>query len=136
MRDVVDGAIGGLSLANRGIVGIGVDVEDVARWLDPSLRLDALFTSVELEHAGDGDDRARRLAGTWCAKEAVVKAVSSSAALSLREVRILRDSSGAPRPAFPEGWRELDGRVLVSISHTLSAAAAVAVMLAAPPSPS
>ena len=129
MRDAIDLALAGLPLIEAGVVGVGLDVEDVARWEDPALRLDVLFNQEEIDYAGVGTDRARRLAGTWCAKEAVVKAVAPSAAPSLRDVRIIRDAAGAPHAAFAEAWRWLDEVVLVSISHTPRSAAAVALLI-------
>lgn len=72
-------------------------------------------------------DRARRLAGTWCAKEAVVKAASVVRLLSLREVVIERDASGRPVVRV-EADPTLAGQLSVSISHTDAHVVAVAVL--------
>lgn len=94
--------------------GVGVDIESVHRFESVS---DRLFTASEREHAGD---RLDSRAGIWCAKEAVVKAVSKWRQLSLREVEIVY--SGDRPTAIVAGF-DID----VSISHTPEYAVAVAV---------
>jgi holo-[acyl-carrier protein] synthase len=93
---------------------VGVDIEAVERFATVSERL---FTQGELSHAGG---RLDSRAGIWCAKEAVVKAVSKWKQLSLRQVEITYDGD---RPtARVEGF-EVD----VSISHTADYAVAFAI---------
>lgn len=109
--------------------GIGVDVETIARWRDPALRLEALFAAAELRHAADTDDPARHLAGTWCAKEAVFKALSCwvsagrAPRVSLRDIAIERLPDGRPEVVLSRPWT---GTIRVSISHTRDLAVAVA----------
>lgn len=113
------------------VEGIGVDVVLLEEWLDRPLRLEALFTSREIEHATCGGqvDRAR-LAGTWCAKEAVLKAVGG-AGLSLRDIEVLRCSGGAPEAVITPA-RAPGGEVRVSITHATGLALAVAVVVGRP----
>lgn len=100
-----------------GLPGVGVDIEAVSRFTDPPR---SLFTDGEWAHAGG---RADSLAGIWCAKEAVVKAVSRWRAIHVRDVEVMWE---ADRPCVL-----LSGfRIEVSISHTWDQAMAVA--LAAP----
>ena len=95
------------------IVGIGVDVVDVARL---AARLEAapglgrrLLTDAEAAACGG---RARAVAARLAAKEAVLKALGSALA-------------GAGRPA-PAGWRYRDIEVLARDGGAGSAAAAAA----------
>ena len=53
---------------------MGVDIEATERWRAPDLRL---FTDDELTSCSGRANPAEAFAGTWCAKEAVVKAVYS-----------------------------------------------------------
>ncbi len=94
--------------------GVGVDIEAVSRFTDVR---PGLFTDSELQHAGD---RAESRAGIWCAKEAVVKAVSKWHLLSVRQVEITHDE-GRPTVVVP-GFR-----VDVSISHTRDYAVGFAI---------
>lgn len=111
-------------------VGIGVDVEQHDRWRDPGLRVGALFTPEELAWCRARADLPAQLAGTWCAKEATVKAVAGHARLSLRDVEVVRDQLGRPGIRLrPDGLRDHGERVRVSISRTADVSVAVALYL-------
>ena len=76
------------------IAGIGVDLVDLKRFeaeLDktPKLR-ERLFHSVEREYS------VRQLAGSFAAKEALVKALGSPDGLSWQEISVVRDQLGKP----------------------------------------
>jgi holo-[acyl-carrier protein] synthase len=109
---------------------IGVDVVDVGRFralLERSPRMtQRFFTEDERAHCGAASDAAVGFAGTFAAKEAVMKALGLTPAPAwARRVRIARAPSGAPTAAV-DGF----GPVAVSISH--DGPVAVAVALAAP----
>jgi holo-[acyl-carrier-protein] synthase len=77
------------------IVGIGVDVVDVARFAaalerTPALR-DRLFTAAER------DLPAPSLAARFAAKEAVAKALGAPPGLAHREAEVRREPGGRPR---------------------------------------
>src|SRR6478735_6402675 len=113
---------------------VGVDVEDIARFERDDVRLDALFTADELAEAATVN-QATRLTGTWCAKEATVKALWPWVRLDPRRVTVSRDADGRPHVAVT-GW-ELAGvglQLRVSISHTSNVATAVVVAWRPPPS--
>jgi holo-[acyl-carrier protein] synthase len=110
------------ALGLDGLPGVGVDVEEVARWTDPDLRI---FTPAEREHCAAGADSAERYAGRWCAKEAVVKALAPYVAASPRDVEILPDPAGRPLVRLAPRLGEVEA--CVTISHTGSVAVAVAV---------
>lgn len=114
--------------------GIGVDVEEHTRWRGDDLRLDALFTEAERARCEALDDPGAQLAGLWCAKEAVFKAVSPYLRLTLRDIEVVHDPAGRPAVRFlrPE-LRQHEERLRLSISRTVGISVAVAVY--APPEP-
>jgi fatty acid synthase subunit alpha len=117
--------------------GVGVDVEEVARWralvaeMRPGTSRWLLFHAEEHEHCRAFADPAPVYAGRWCAKEAVFKALTEHASLDLRDVMIVSGPSGRPEVVLlPDSLRKLGLRVRVSISHTDQSAIAMAVAVA------
>jgi holo-[acyl-carrier protein] synthase len=117
------------------IVGIGVDVVDVARFersleRTPGLR-DRLFTSGEQERPTAG------LAARFAAKEAVAKALGAPAGLAWHDVEVRSDGDGHPtlrvagtvadaaRAAGVTAWH-------VSLSHDAGCAVAFVVAESTP----
>ena len=120
-------------------MGLGVDVEDHERWRNSELRVEALFTPTELAWCRARADLPAQLAGTWCAKEATVKAMALQFRLSLRDVEVLRDGLGRPSVRLlADDLQHHGDRVRVSISRTADISVAVAVYLptTGPASPS
>lgn len=81
------------------IVGIGVDVVDIARFeraMSRTPRLGArLFTASEL--VKDGKPRSlRSLAGRFAAKEALIKAFGDSEGVHWQDIRVVNDDLGSP----------------------------------------
>lgn len=81
------------------IVGIGVDVVDLARFERAVTRapklIDRLFASSE--QAGEGRDLSlQSLAGRFAAKEALIKALGNSAGVRWHDLRVITDEHGAP----------------------------------------
>ena len=108
--------------------GIGVDVEDHARWRSGDERLTTLFTQDELDRCRSMADPPAQMAGTWCAKEAAVKAMAAHVTLSLRDVEVIRDPLGRPGiRVLPRNLRQHGARVRVSISRTRDTSVAVAL---------
>lgn len=109
-------------------MSLGVDVVEVERFralLERSPRFAArFFTADEREHCAASGDAAERLAGTFAAKEAVMKALGLTPAPAwAARIRIARAASGRPEAV-------VDGRaVAVSISHDGPVAVAVALAL-------
>jgi len=78
----------------RMIVGIGVDVVDLARFESavvrtPRLR-DRLFTAAERERP------LHSLAGRFAAKEALIKAIGDSTGVRWHDMEVVSDSLGNP----------------------------------------
>lgn len=111
-------------------MSVGIDVTNVARMRDLLARYpdaeNRLFTVSERTHCNGFADPARHFAGTFAAKEAVVKALRlGHIAAWSRAIEIARDASGAPSVNV-SGKRR---RVELSISHEADTAVAIAVAL-------
>jgi holo-[acyl-carrier protein] synthase len=113
------------------VVGVGIDVVDVARFgesLDrtPGLR-ERLFTPDEAHH------RLASLAARFAAKEAIAKALGAPVGMAWHDAEIVSEETGRPR-------FEIRGTVLaqaealgvrhvhVSLSHDAGIASAVVVL--------
>jgi len=112
------------------IVGIGVDVVDLARFATtlertPTMR-ERLFTAAE------ADLPIESLAGRFAAKEALAKAMGAPAGMSWQDFEVVNDDRGAPEfvlhGAAPQRVAAL-GIVTIhlSISHDVSVATAFVV---------
>lgn len=117
------------------IYGVGVDVVELARFQAAIERrprlLERVFDSAELQYA-EGPHYVSRLAARWAAKEAIVKACHGFRGSSWRELVIHGEVNRPPvvelRGPLGEWVRNRAGRVLVSLSHEKTLAAAVAVL--------
>ena len=115
---------------------IGTDIEEVKRFEllnpDDSFVLHN-FNKLEIEHAEASGHFAESLAGIWCAKEAIIKAMSGMdvGGVLIKDIEIGYGLFGAP-------WAVLTGEhkpngmnsktIRVSISHTKKYATATAII--------
>lgn len=81
----------------NGLLGFGVDAEVITRFARPPL---AAFTDDEVAYCRAQSQSDAAFAGTWCVKEAVVKALgglshAGIAPVGLRQVHVRRDTFGA-----------------------------------------
>ena len=111
-------------------ISLGVDVVEIDRFRALLARSPGMtgrfFTEEERAYCADSSDAPLRLAGTFAAKEAVMKALGLTPAPAwARRIRIERGRDGRPA-AFVDGLPP----VSVSISHDGPVAVAVAL---APP---
>lgn len=83
------------------IVGIGVDLVDLARFEQHIL--DNPRLSERLFHSSEQHFEMRQLAGSFAAKEALVKALGGPDGLTWNELYVQRDNAGKP-------WLEAEGR--------------------------
>lgn len=84
-------------------MNIGVDIEDIKRFEEKTLEKDSaflerIFTEKELKYCFQFNRPAPHLAARFCAKEAVVKAVSNiyKNTVSYNKIEILNYDNGAP----------------------------------------
>jgi holo-[acyl-carrier protein] synthase len=121
------------------LIGHGIDIIELAQ-INASLRssaddfLDATFTDVERELAGEQAEWARYYGGRLAAKEAVVKALGTGFAgdVAWTDVEIVRLPSGQPEVRLSGGAEAVAAalgvtRWLLSISHSTSFAVASAL---------
>lgn len=108
------------------ILAIGVDIEDIERFKNKSQEfLDRIYTKDEQEYCLSKYEPARHFAARFCAKEAVIKALSS---LNLKhphfkEIEIYHDENKFPRIKLTEGkYNNLT--IEVSLSHDRTKAVA------------
>ncbi len=106
-------------------MNLGVDIVDVERiraLLERSPRLASrFFTPEEMSYCERASNPAVRFAGTFAAKEAVMKALGLTPAVAwARRIEIVREPSGAPHAIVR------DRSIAVSISHDGPFAAAIA----------
>ncbi len=106
---------------------IGIDIVEIERFREkleanPKLR-DRLFTRGEVEYCGKFSDPVPHLAGTFAAKEAVIKTLGRNP--GWRKIEVRRRENGAPEVYLEE--THLKGSL--SISHTHHTAVAVFLLL-------
>jgi holo-[acyl-carrier protein] synthase len=133
MRDESD------RLGHRYVIGHGidlVDLEDFSQLLRPPAGdfLDRHFTEAELAAAGEGINRASRLAARFAMKEAVMKALGAGwgDGIAFTDVEIFTQPSGAPSVQLHRRLEELRREReiddwLVSASHSKSMVVASAI---------
>lgn len=81
------------------IVGIGVDVVDLARFERAANRTPALLTRLFAESERDSGGRplpSHSLAARFAAKEALIKAIGDSTGLRWHDMRVAPDKNGNP----------------------------------------
>jgi holo-[acyl-carrier protein] synthase len=113
------------------IVGIGVDVVDIARFeralqRTPVLR-DRLF--AESEQVKDGGPMPlRSLAGRFAAKEALVKALGDSTGVTWHDMRVVNDRLGNPSFELHGSTQAIaEGRGITAIHLSMSHDAGIAI---------
>jgi holo-[acyl-carrier protein] synthase len=106
-------------------MSVGVDVVGIDRFRELLERSPGFeqrfFSPEELAHCATTRDQVLHMAGTFAAKEAVMKALRLAPAVAwARRIEIVRASDGSPSA------RVNDTEVSVSISHDAGVAVAVA----------
>lgn len=114
------------------MISVGNDIEEVDRFSNlltskPDL-LRKIFSEYEWNYSGK-KNQAQTLAGIWCAKEAVVKALSYKMVIDVRDVEIQHHQNGAPYVCYIDGLTYLNKlEIHVSISHCKRFATGVCVI--------
>ena len=113
------------------IVGIGIDVVDIARFERSVLRTPALVERLFAE--SERDRPARSLAARFAAKESLIKALGGHAIIRWHEMRVVNDAEGNPDFVLSGDLAEhvealgID-RVHLSMSHDAGLASAFVVL--------
>ena len=84
------------------MISIGVDIEDISRFKDKTLENDSkflsrIFTQEELDYCFKNSNPAPHLTARFCAKEAVVKALSNlyNDTIGYSKIEILKNKNGS-----------------------------------------
>lgn len=81
-------------------MAIGVDIEDISRFKDKSAEfLERVFTNVELEYCMKYSKPESHLAARFCAKEAVIKALTALdiKSVSFNEIEVFHNENMCPQ---------------------------------------
>jgi len=111
-------------------ISIGTDIEEIRRFEGKDTHyafLNKVYTKSELEHCKEFKNAAQHLCARFCAKEAIVKALS---ALGIKDVyysdiEIHNEKDGTPYATIE---KHDDIRVRVSLSHCKNYAMASAIV--------
>ncbi|MDF2839640.1 MAG: acpS [Clostridia bacterium] len=119
------------------IFGIGTDIIEIDRLKKAIKRnpkiLNRLFTDYEIEYFKSRSMNVQHIAGSFSAKEAVVKSLGTGiSGFCWKDVELLRGSSGKPMVKLYNNAKKLAaknkiGIIFISISHSQSHAMATAV---------
>lgn len=123
------------------VAGLGTDLVEIERAARLLARkgdhaLERLLTPAERAYVSGRPDPASHLAARLAAKEAVYKALQSlpgARGIGWRDIEVLRDAAGRPAVALHGLAERLvrqrgDGRIHLSMTHSATAAAAVAIL--------
>lgn len=113
-------------------IGIGVDIEGIDRFRnkDPdkdSIFLNKIFTPKELDYCYSKKNYAQHLCARFCAKEAVIKALSSFETnyIEYNRIEVLNHENGMPYITI----RDYDAiEIKVTLSHTKDYAVAFVII--------
>ena len=113
---------------------VGIDCEEISRWRNMLSKLEVgfqrkLFTEAEHKYCRSFKDPAPHYAARWCAKEALIKALSPFCQLDVRTIEVTNDEKG--RPSFilnDSGAVCLNLMIRVSLTHSKETAMAVVIV--------
>ncbi len=113
---------------------IGIDIEKIDRFkVFKKTQLNKIFTKQELEYAFKFSEPYSHIAGMWCVKEALIKAVKNKN-IPLKSIEVLHEENGSPYINITTDLEEflIDdnySQINVSISHTDDTACAIVELL-------
>lgn len=116
------------------MIALGTDIVEVERIKKAAQSehfLTRVFAAGELEYFRAKGDDWRSLAGMWCVKEAVAKALGTGVVFALTDIELTHEKSGKPVALLHGKAKSLLGNrsVEVSVSHTDAYAAATAIIM-------
>lgn len=110
---------------------IGTDIEEIKRFEDKTLEKDEkflmrVFTQNELEYCFSKANPAQHLCARFCAKEALIKALSDKK-IPLNKIEVLNNEDGKPFITIIDNVNS--GKFEVSLSHCKNYACATVVIV-------
>lgn len=110
---------------------VGIDIIEVERISDSKEFLNKVFTPLEIDYINKFSAKKERIAGHFCAKEAIFKALDILF-INYQEIEIIHSQKGRPlvnfygktREYFAENFEDID----ISISHSKTVATAICVV--------
>ena len=113
------------------IIGIGVDVVDIARFERALVRTPTLLNRLfaESEQVKNGETMPlRSLAGRFAAKEALIKALGDSTGVQWHDMRVVNDALGNPGFELQDSTQAIaNARGITSIHLSMSHDAGIAI---------
>ncbi|MFH1771252.1 MAG: holo-ACP synthase [Candidatus Omnitrophota bacterium] len=111
------------------VIGVGIDmikIEKIKNAIDKwgQSFIDRVFNKEEIDKIASGKMYYQRLAARFCAKEAVIKAISKELPLAFKDMRILNKDNGAPYCVFN---KDIGVDIFLSITHIEDYAVSCAV---------
>ena len=113
-------------------ISIGVDIEEIERFNNKSLDkdkhfFDKIFTKKELDYCFSKKNYAQHLAARFCAKEAVVKALTGLGIVDVfyNEIEVTNKENGMPVASI-EKYPNI--QIKVSLSHNKTTAVAYVIL--------
>lgn len=114
-------------------ISVGTDIEEISRFECKTLEndkdfLERIFTSKELEYSYKSRNYAQHLCARFCAKEAVIKALSYFEINDVyySDIEILKRENGSPYVVL-EKYPKLS--IKISLSHCKTYATATVIIL-------
>jgi phosphopantetheine--protein transferase-like protein len=103
-------------MAGGWVYNVGIDIERAERFerIVAEERLRGLFTDDESDYCSRSGDVAAAFAGTWCAKEATVKALAPWVVLDPRRVTVVRTPADVQLAI--SGWSGTSSGVTVRVT--------------------
>ena len=107
---------------------VGIDVLEIERIKTNFHFLEKILTKNEIEYVNKFENKQERIAGIFCAKEAIFKALNLDF-LNHQEIEINHGKNGRPFPAFygktKEYFLKNYKKIDISISHSKTIASAI-----------
>lgn len=114
-------------------ISVGIDIESVNRFKGKSVEkdltfLNLIFTPQELDYCFSKSLSEQHLCGRFCAKEAIIKALTplNIVDVQLNEIEVLNSEKGFPVAKIKK-YTDID--IKVSISHNKDYATANAIVI-------
>lgn len=121
--------------------GLGIDIIEIERFQKTLKRspqiIKKLFTAQEIRYcSSQGKNKILHFAGRFAAKEALAKALGTGFGkrLGFLDIEILNSKSGRPEASLSKKLKQQfpKAKILISISHSKTAAAACALLYSSP----